>query len=913
MKRAKILLAIMIVLASVISLASCEMLDSILANIPGFSDQTGDGGEDEGGENDDEGKDEGDKVELDGLILIENGKANFRIVQASTNGAPLRAKAFVDRLAELGITVEKPVSDRDASAVADCEIIFGADISNREGCDIDSKYLGSDGYMITVVGNKVVVAGGSEKALSKAYDIFMSQVLKINARTKKGDIDNLAVKLEKDIVKLTDYLIDTITVAGNDLRDYVLVINTPDVEYELENVKAFRNKLYTESGYWLETGDYASLDSYAHKLVISYTKEITNDGGDGFVGYVDENGDFYIECAYANSFNAAFAKFTESVIFGKMGNVIISDDFKQTEVVSRVYYSDFGAVGDGKTDDFKAILDTHLFANDGGQKVMGDYGAKYYIGDTFDREIPVRTDTDFNTATFIINDKGDTAYENRNLGFFQIAREYSQVNYNKAQIEELCGAGHTISLTDRELPWITPLLDGKSLVRVINGNHRDFIRHGANENSGSTRRDTYVINPDGTLEEDVPIAFEFTEITKIEVNRVDDNPITIENGFFEHLCCETVAKTNFAVKYHAYYRGIKIYRPNTTLKNIKHTMKEEPTLNVFGTKDKMGDTKVGASTYGTRDESYPYYGFFYVQQTYNTHIQDCIIDGHTTYYEDKPFTASTGSVPNPVPAGSYDLIVENSSRTYLKNVVQQDNEYTGLGDQRYWGIMSSNFNKNIHFEDCKINRYDAHQGFWNATLKNTTIGHSFNVVGGGYLYCENVTKITGSAFISHRGDYGATFDGDITLINCEHVAMRSYYSNQATPGKEDYDNLYDSSVIISSGFSTSNSGAVVYKTDSNGNTVKDENGEPIIEKEGRYWYWDFGYTCYMPRNIILDNFKSGAKTAYVFNQLPDIVFGDIPNQYQLTESITYRNMSPLDVCASKIDYKKLMSIPVTVE
>jgi hypothetical protein len=143
--------------------------------------------------------------------------------------------------------------------------------------------------------------------------------------------------------------------------------------------------------------------------------------------------------------------------------------------------------------------------------------------------------------------------------------------------------------------------------------------------------------------------------------------------------------------------------------------------------------------------------------------------------------------------------------------------------------------------------------------------------------------------------------------------MNSYYSNRANPGKEDYKNISTSGVIISSGFNTNNSGGIVYETDENGEKILDENGEPIIKQDGRYWYWNFGYTCYMPQNVIIDNFKSGPAACYVFNQLPDGIFGDIPNQYQKCQSVTFRNMEPLDICKNKENYKEMNSIPITVE
>ena len=882
----KMLLILALTLCCVFALASCEMIEGILANIPGFSTgDTNDGGEDEGEGNEDDGK-----VELEGLALIEGGKANFQIVQATTKGAPLRAKALYDRFKELGIELNAPISDSDAAKVTDCEIVIGADIKNREDKVISSRYLGSDGYQIKVVGNSVVIAGGSDKALTKAYEIFLSQILGINTKTKAGDIDNLAIKEDTEVLKLTDYLIDSIKVAGNDLSEYTLVIDVDKASgFEFPNIDGFREKLYTETGYWLDLGTADKLDTYKHKLVIRSVTELTNDNGEGFVAYVDAAGDLYFECAYANAFDKAFESSVKGCIFGKMNDVTISKNFKQTKRTAYVYYSDFGAVGNGKVDDFKALLAAHNFANECGQKVYGTEGAVYYIDTDFTEEIIVRTNVDLRGATVRVNDVGSVAYKYRRNALFHMARTHAVAGYDQKQLDETVGTDRYIAAGAANIAWLAPLITEDSMmVRLYNSNHRDFIRHGANQSSGNVRTDMILIDKDGNITADTLPIYEYTTVTTLNVWRIDDEPIVFENGNFENICCRTVEETGYICKFHEYYRGFKIYRTNTTLRNIKHTMIDEPDLNVTGTKNKVDEPKSMTTMYGTRDESYPYYGFFHVQTSYNTRGENLILDGHTTYYEDKPATASTGGViPNPVAMGTYDIVIEYSTHTYLDNVVQQDNLGTGLADQRYWGIMSSNGVKNLFFDDCQINRFDAHRGFWNATLVNTTIGHSFNVIGGGELYCENVTKITGSAFIILRKDYGATFDGNVTLVNCTHKAYVAYHSARYPAGALDESNIESTSYIINADYSIENEGGVSYKKNPDGSDYIDPaTGDRVIDKDGRYWSWDFGFTCYMPRTVTIENFKSGADKTYVFPALPDGVFTAV-NQYQITNKIIF--------------------------
>lgn len=68
-----------------------------------------------------------------------------------------------------------------------------------------------------------------------------------------------------------------------------------------------------------------------------------------------------------------------------------------------VSYEDFGARGDGITDDQKVIVSAHAYANKHNLPVKVRDNARYYIGGG-DRIINIMTDTDFGNAEFIIDD-----------------------------------------------------------------------------------------------------------------------------------------------------------------------------------------------------------------------------------------------------------------------------------------------------------------------------------------------------------------------------------------------------------------------------------------------------------------------------------------------------------------------------
>lgn len=522
-----------------------------------------------------------------------------------------------------------------------------------------------------------------------------------------------------------------------------------------------------------------------------------------------------------------------------------------------VTYADFGAAGDGVADDFESLYNAHIYANENGLEVRADEGAVYYIGETFNKEIPVKTDTYLTGAKIIIDDTGSVAYKNRGLALYLMARDNPVRKIFGEELDAL-KAGKKIAKDDTSVSWLAPYLETKSLIRFTNANQRDFTRNGSNQDSGFQRMDLVILDTDGSVAPETPFAFPFDDFTLIEIFRTDDKPIKLEGGYFETVCCRTVPETCYENKYHAYSRGIKVHRCNSTVSGITHRMVGEPEIKGFP---------------GTLQESYPYHAFLDFSCTYNSGIKNSDLTGHTTYYEDKPRT----SPGRPVAMGSYDFVVMYSIAVRFENVVQGG---TDICDEKYWGIMASNGCKNLEFEGCCISRFDAHRGFWGAKVKNTTIGFTFNIIGGGTLVCENVKRLTGGQFIHIRGDYGASFDGDIILKDCELVGNVPY-AFEKREGK------VESLRVIHTGFGHNNES---------------------------YCNWDFGYPCHMPRTLVLDNFKYGVDSIHVYNIVSDNAFNpDNKNQYHVTESIVYKGgTAPMSHCIEP-SCTTLHSIPERTE
>ena len=425
-------------------------------------------------------------------------------------------------------------------------------------------------------------------------------------------------------------------------------------------------------------------------------------------------------------------------------------DVRKFKARGLVRYSDFGARGDGKTDDLNAIAAAHAFANQHGLSVKADDGATYYIGGK-NRTAVIRTDTNFGTAAFIID---DTDVQNRNAHVFLVS--------SSLQPFKLEG----ITSLKRNQEKIDVSLPGTCIVTVTNSNVKRYIRFGPNQNNGSSQTDIIIVDKNGNVDMDAPIIWDFDQITDITALPIDETTLTITGGRF------TTIANRAESKYTYYSRGIAIRRSNVIVDGLEHRVT------------------------GEGDHGAPYGGFINVGECANVTIQNTILTGRKMYQ-------TIGSAGVTVSMGSYDLSVNRALNVSFVNCSQTND----INDNRYWGILGSNFCKNLVYDNCTFSRFDAHMGVANATIRNSTLGHmGINAIGSGTFTVENCT-IRGRTLINLRSDYGSTWQGEFIIRNCVFVPAGGRPTSAS---------------LIGGSYS------------------------------GQH---DFGYTCYMPERITIENLK----------------------------------------------------------
>lgn len=492
----------------------------------------------------------------------------------------------------------------------------------------------------------------------------------------------------------------------------------------------------------------------------------------------------------------AFALILATLLEALLGSTsaLAADAAARPPATGPVSYEAFGAVGDGVADDLPAIVAAHAFANTHGLPVKTKPDATYHLGRRGLTAI-VATDTDWGTSRFVID---DTDVENHRASLFAVR---SLLKPMTLAIPRLARDQQRLDVRPAQDCW----------VRVENNRKRVYIRRGLNQNNGTPQRDCFILRRDGTIEG--AIDWDYETITRVEARPIDVQPLVLRGGVFT-----TIANRMRQEKGYNYWsRNIDITRSNTTVVGVTHRIT------------------------GEGDHGHPYNGFLAVSSCANVTLRECFVSGHKTY-------TTIGAAGKPVSMGTYDLSA-NEVVNFTLSGCRMDN----ICDPTRWGVIGTNFCKNILLENCTLSRMDTHQGVSGTyTIRGCTLGHAgLNAIGRGTLTIEDST-LNGRALLSFRGDYGSTWEGTVVIRNSRWL-----------PG----------------------CGAAVQPTLISGSN------------DGQH---DFGYPCFMPSRVIIDglaiddrNHPRDYQGPYLFSD-PDgapQAAGPAPFPYRLTEQVTIRNLT----------------------
>ena len=490
-----------------------------------------------------------------------------------------------------------------------------------------------------------------------------------------------------------------------------------------------------------------------------------------------------------------------------------------------VTYKQYGAKGDGKTDDYAAIVATHEAANKMGLPVKADPGAVYYIGH-MDPKNPkgalIKTDTDWGDAKFIIDDqkmpldktndsgkkyssegscflftvepskksekkwlnptlywrKTSTGYtyvkaENKKDGDIKI---YLGLDPNLSKYKEYDGTGASndpvtaSTMKNKTFSKSTTKLQGsfneKALYVLETESLLRWGRHGSATASGERRsqREIVIVNKDGSIDSATPLQWDWKEISMIYKYYIDETLLTVKGGTFE-------TKANILNSQQYVNRGINVVRSNVLVSGVKHYLTGEDKQ--FNNNSKVVNSETGAVTYLPRLGA-PYQGFFRLDHCTDVTLKDCVFSNHLRVFNYGDNTHSTAP---------YDFYAEYAADITLDHCTCAADgkdltgpaDSTGIMDKSRWGTTGTNYCKNITVQNgSKLSRIDAHMGTYNLTVKDSTLGcYGVAAVGFGTMRLERVTSYA-NYFISLRRDYGSAWYGDIVIKDCVWNIGKNY-------------------------------------------------------------------------------------------------------------------------------------------
>ncbi len=383
--------------------------------------------------------------------------------------------------------------------------------------------------------------------------------------------------------------------------------------------------------------------------------------------------------------------------------------------VACVNYRMFGARSDGRSDDGIAIRKAHLFANEFRIPVMNLSG-EFWIRET--RLIPVGTNVNWGNTVFHLDES------------FNSPREaHFEVLPWQTPSEISLSAELKAALTQKLKPGVKFLPELASyrncLVIVKDENDRIGRRYGPDYNPrGWAKEEFFYVEEHGRIIGDM--AWIFSDYTHLTAYPCDEGYLTIEGGTF------LVSGNNpgkIGGPYHQ--EGIAVRRSRTIIRNQWVGLEKG--------KEDISDTPRG--------------GFYNFSCVYDILLENIRL---IPWEKDRPGT------DRDLKAGTYGIGGSRVLCGTFRNI-------TAEGSPIHWGVFGTNLFKNFRIEGCRLNRVDVHFHGWNIAIKDSEIGQKgLTLTGGGELVIEN-TRVFNNLFLNFRQDYGAKWDGPISIVNCRAV------------------------------------------------------------------------------------------------------------------------------------------------
>ncbi|MCR5618406.1 MAG: hypothetical protein K6F83_08965 [Clostridiales bacterium] len=480
-----------------------------------------------------------------------------------------------------------------------------------------------------------------------------------------------------------------------------------------------------------------------------------------------------------------------------------------TPTGDHVTYEQFGAKGDGVTNDYQAIVDAHNYANEHNLPVVANDNATYYISH-MDPGNPqgaiIKTDTYWGKAKFIIDDQSmgtGTSSPEQDCYLFTVAptvakskkwintsrywrksgNTYTAIDPEKTTVlstdikiylgldpnldiypeyvendPKSNGPVEALAQINKKFDKNTTSLQGKfddKCLYVLKS--ESLFRFGRNGEESSSaglvpQTEVIIVDENGNIDPNTHLQWDWDLISGIEKCPMDDTLLTVSGGKF-------YTKVNILDSQTYIHRGISITRSNVLMYGVEHYL--------FGEEAQYNSDSAVGENYYPRVGA-PYHGFFRLDHCAYVTLQYCKFGEHLNVHN---FFNKDGTRNNRLKTAPYDFYAEFAAVVTLDHC----SSTTDIMDDTRWGF-GTNYCKNLIITNSSLARVDAHKGTYNLTVQDSEIGYwGICAVGFGTMLVERTTIKQKDYFIGLRKDFGSYWDGDIIVNDCTWDLGDSYY------------------------------------------------------------------------------------------------------------------------------------------
>ncbi|OUM59287.1 hypothetical protein PIROE2DRAFT_63866 [Piromyces sp. E2] len=454
---------------------------------------------------------------------------------------------------------------------------------------------------------------------------------------------------------------------------------------------------------------------------------------------------------------------------------LLSSDVNLTK--NKLTYEYFGAVGDGKTNDYFAIKKAHDFANNEYATkgvfltVYASSGKTYYLGsnkiDDKSYNILVATNVDWQNANFIVDDtlpsvdptkplfniisvmgaatgKNIVEYTNVNANSSEIWK-YRNISKNKNNLKNLVNA----ILNDNKIMLSSQkkYFNSANVIALALTDTKDKYYRSGNT-SNSTKQTELILVDRNTGEVLNDVENDFRDVIRIRAWPIPNKVINIKNATFTTRTLNQAVSSNDGPNAYVQRNIFINFTGNVNISNVKHHL----------------DENYKGNNRQTNPIGNAYYGFIRLYNSAYIKLNKAALTPHNfaKYHDGK------------TPYGTYDLVFDMTSNLMIDHLVHANNtnsnSHSEIVNDKVWGIIGSNESKNIFITNSMVNRIDTHRGIRNLYISDTVIGDKgLTLTGSNYFYAKNLIMDQSAQIIELRSDYGSSWDGVMVLNNIKYI------------------------------------------------------------------------------------------------------------------------------------------------